>query len=224
MGNPPGTHFRKREKWFGLCRRGRACLSRNLKISSEPTIKGEIPAIAPKFSLIAAFPRAGQASPSPTAELERRAFGRRVGEIVTLQGNGLPRRCANRLAMTGNYVTLRKRLVAALGRAVKSDAFLTACRKNCHCEPVTDVTGVAIRIQMGNPSQCAEILPDRSIPPRGTGKPVPYGGMGRVCRWSEGGRNRNIAGERIATPVCAPARNDRFLDSLQSLPLHRGGF
>ena len=52
---------------------------------------------------------------------------------------------------------------------MKSDTFLAAYRKKCHCEPVTDVTGVAIRIQMGNLSYCAQILPDCSIPPRGDG-------------------------------------------------------
>ena len=48
--------------------------------------KWEIRPIAPKFSLIAAFPRAGEASPSPTAGWEGCAIGRRVGVSATLQG------------------------------------------------------------------------------------------------------------------------------------------
>ena len=57
----------------------------------------------------------------------------------------MPRQSADWLAMTGNDVTLWRRLVAAPDRAVQSDTFLTAYRIKCHCEPVTDVTGVAIR-------------------------------------------------------------------------------
>ena len=92
---------------------------------------------------------------------------------------------------------------------MSSDTFLTGYRKNCHCEPVTDVTGVAIRIQMGNPRHCAQMRRNRHTSPRGTGKPVPYGRMGKACLWSEGERKRNIVGKRIATPVCELARNDR---------------
>ena len=55
-------------------------------MNSAPTTKGEIPAIAPKCTGIATPPRAGQASPSPTAESERCGFGRRVGVSVTLWG------------------------------------------------------------------------------------------------------------------------------------------
>ena len=54
---------------------------------------------------------------------------------------------------------------------------------------------MAIRIPMGNPSHYAQILLNRGISPRGTGKPVPYGGIGKVWLWSEGGRKRNIVGE-----------------------------
>ena len=66
--------------------------------------------------------------------------------------------------------------------------FLTGYRKNCHCEPVTDVTGVAIRIQMGNPFHCAQIRRNRPTTPRGTGKPVPYGSVVSypIDRWSGG--------------------------------------
>ena len=118
------------EKCFGLCRRGRACLSRNLAMNSAPTTKGEIPSVVSKFSRIAAFDR-----PPEAAE------------------------------------------------------------KHCHCEPVTDVTGVAIRIQMGNPSHYAQNRCNCSISPRGTGKPVPYGGIERACRWLGVGVSGTLQGK-----------------------------
>ena len=48
--------------------------------------KWEIRPITPKCAEIAAFPRAGQASPSPTAGSKGRAVGWGVGVSVTLQG------------------------------------------------------------------------------------------------------------------------------------------